>query len=105
MKTSEIDRIRYKYYSENQIDARTLPLIVSHYIAIGANTWAKLTDEDIEAQYKRSKETDEALKKEHKLGLVGLVTPEFSLYMNKACKALYLLPAEVRAKIIKENVA
>ncbi len=101
MNKNEIDRIRYGYYSENHIDARTLPLIVSHYIAVGANTWAKLTDEDIEAQYKQCKERDEQLKKENK---VGLIAPEFNQYLNKACKALYLLPAEVRAKIIKENV-
>lgn len=102
MKKSEIDRIRYGYYSENHIDARTLPLIVSHYIAVGANTWAKLTDEDIEAQYKQCKERDEKLQKEHK---ISLIAPEFNQYLNKACKALYLLPAEVRARIIKENIA
>ena len=99
--TKEELRQQTKYLEENEIDERTLPLIVHHYVSIGEQAAANLTDEQIEKVYqKAAMEAEEA----DKQGRTSLITPEFQRYILKACQQLYLLPPKVRNNIIKKNI-
>lgn len=99
--TKEELRQQAKYLEENDIDERTLPLIVHHYMSIGEQAASGLTDAQIEKVYQQAVTKD----MENKLnGSTSLITPEFQKYILKACQQLYLLPAKVRYNIIKKNI-
>ena len=89
------------YIKECEIDTRTLPMIVFHYISIGEQAAKHLTNEKIESVYNKSVE---AQKEAESRGCVVLVTPEFQKYILCACQKLALLPDNVRYAIIKENL-
>ena len=90
-----------KYLADNEIDERTLPLIVHHYVSIGEQAAGRLTDEQIEQVYQKA--ILENAKAEEK-GSTSLITPEFQRYILKACQQLHLLPTKVRYNIIKKNI-
>lgn len=89
------------YIKECEIDSRTLPMIVHHYVSIGEQAAASLTDEKIESVYQKCvKEQAETETK----GRITIITPEFQKYILVACQKLYRLPNEVKYAIIKENI-
>jgi hypothetical protein len=89
------------YIKECEIDERTLPMIVHHYISIGEQTASKLTDERIEQVYNKCVADDQAAQAR---GAILAITPEFQKYILVACQKLAQLPAEARYNLIKKNL-
>lgn len=90
------------YYKECEIDPRTLPMIVRHYLSIGEQAAANLTDEKIEKVYERAVKEQEEI--EAKKGSICIITPEFQKYILKACQQLYKSPEQAKYDIIKKNI-
>ena len=97
----EIQGIINNYYKEQEIDPRTLPMIVAHYLSIGEQAASKLTDEKIQEVYKRAVEEEEQAAAH---GSTTMITPEFQRYILKACQQLALLPREAKNAIIKAGL-
>ena len=97
----EIQEIINNYYKEQEIDPRTLPMIVAHYLSIGEQAASKLTDEKIQEVYKRAVEEEEQAAAH---GSTTMITPEFQRYILKACQQLALLPREAKNAIIKAGL-
>jgi len=89
------------FIKENDIDTRTLGMIVHHYISIGEQAAENLTDERIEKIYQNAVEEEKKLKGTNK---ISLITPEFQQYILKSCQALNKLPSNLRYEIIKEHI-
>ena len=89
------------YYKECEIDPRTLPMIVRHYLSIGEQAAAGLTDDKIEKVYQQAVQKQKATESK---GSVCLITPEFQKYILKACQQLNTLPDQAKYDIIKKNI-
>lgn len=87
-----------KFYKDCEIDSRTLPMIVHHYLSIGEQAASTLTKARIEEVYLKAVEEEQAATAR---GAVYMITPEFQKYILTACQQLYLLPADVKYAIIK----
>ena len=94
--------IYQKYLKECEIDSRTLPMIVHHYVSIGEQSAAALTTEKINKIYDKCVAEQQQI--ESQKGHYAVITPEFQKYILVACQKLYLLPNEVKYAIIKENI-
>ena len=97
--TKQEKKIAEAYYTQYNIDLRTMVLVVHHYIDCGERQISKLTPEWIDKYYKKLVEEDKAMNEK---GKVSLISPEFSCYLLKACLGLYQLEPSIRYKIIKE---
>lgn len=93
----EETQIVNKWKRENDVDDRTLPLVVHHYITIGERAVNNLTTSIILDIYDKEVEREKEAAKE---GKVLLLSPDFQKYLLTACKALYDLGAPLRYKII-----
>lgn len=89
------------FIKENDIDTRTLCMIVHHYISIGEQAAENLTDARIDKIYQSAVEEEKKLKGTNR---ISLITPEFQQYILKSCQALSKLPSDLRYEIIKENI-
>ena len=99
--TKKEERVFQNWVNSYNIDYRTLPLIIHHYIEIGERAVSKITPKVIENYlHKTQKEQEEAEER----GSISLITPEFVQYLLSACMGLYQIDAKVRYKIIKENL-
>ena len=94
--TKENRQAQLKFFNENDIDFKTIPLIVSHFISIGEQAAKNLTDEKIERVYQQAVERDKELKG------AAYITPEFEKYILTCCKKLAELDRNLRLDIIKE---
>lgn len=101
MKKALLER-QEQFYNDYNIDSRTLPMIVHHYISIGEQAAASLSDEKIEKVYQNAVKEQEAI--EAKKNSIYLITPEFQKYILKACQGLHKLPSDLRYAIIKKNI-
>ncbi len=90
-----------KFIKENDIDTRTLCMIVHHYISIGEQAAGNLTDERIEKIYQNAIKEEKQLEGTNK---ISMITPEFQRYILKSCQALNKLPSNLRYEIIKEHI-
>ena len=105
-KTKALLEAQQAYYKDCEIDPRTLPMIVHHYVSIGEQAAANLTDAKIQSIYEKAKREEIAIESKQIPGKMSIraVTPEFEQYILVACQKLYLLPSDVRYTIIKENL-
>lgn len=88
-----------KWCRENNVDDRTLPLIVNHYLHLGENIISGIDLDDIEVMYKK----EVARQKEaESRGKIYLISPDFSKYLVECCVSLYKLDSGLRYKIIAE---
>lgn len=102
MTKKEILAAQQQYKEKCEIDERTLPMIVHHYLSIGEQVAENLTDEKIERVYQNElKRQEEA---EAKKGTVYLLTPEFQKYILVACQQLAKLEPDARYDLIKKNL-
>lgn len=92
----------YKFVLDNHIDVRTINMIIHHYLSLGEQTIANLTDEDIKEAHDRNLARQQEAEKR---GKVYLIDASFVSYLLESCKALYNLPDKYRYKIIKEYLA
>ena len=97
----ELIEIREQFYNDCEIDERTLGMIVHHYISLGEQAAANLTDEKIERVYQNAIQEEKEAEAKHQ---VTMITPDFQKYILKACQQLYKLPGEVKYDIIKRNL-
>lgn len=95
----EEKKIVETYYREYEIDLRTMPMIVHHYIDCGERQIAQLTREYIEKYYNALLKEEAEREKE---GKISLISPEFNKYLLTACMGLYKLEPTIRYKLIKE---
>lgn len=94
--TKENRQAQLKFFKENNIDFRTIPMIVSHFISIGEQAAKGLTDEKIEQIYQQAVEEDKKRKG------ASLIAPEFQKYILTCCQKLAQLDRNLRLDIIKE---
>ena len=94
--TKENKKAQLEFFKENNINVRTIKLIVSHFISIGEQAAENLTDEKIEQIYQQSVEKDKKLKG------ASFITPEFQKYILTGCQKLAQLERNLRLDIIKE---
>lgn len=89
------------YYKDYNIDPRTISMIVEQYIYMGEKSVKLLTDELLDAKLKElQKEEDEA--KKH--NSFSLITPEFNIYILRACQGLAKCDVKLRNRIIKKHL-
>lgn len=86
------------FYKKCEIDSRTIPMIVGHYLSIGEQAAKNLTDKRIKEVYDKAILEEQAAAAQ---GKISIITPEFQKYILTACQQLYLLPKEVKYAIIK----
>ena len=101
MTKQQIVAAKMKFYKDNDIDTRTLPMIVNHFISIGALRAAKITNEEVNRIYEELKAEEKEAEANHK---VMIMTPEFQTYLLQSCRSLSQLDSAVRNAIIKENI-
>lgn len=101
MTKKEIIKAKLEFYKNNNIDTRTLPMIVNHFISIGCQRAEKINDREINKVYERLKAEEKEAKANHK---IMIMTPEFQVYLLQACHSLSQLDLSVRNAIIKENI-
>ena len=101
MTKKEIIKAKLDFCKNNNIDIRTLPLIVNHFISIGCQRAEKINDGEINKVYERLKAEEKEAEANHK---VMIMTPEFQIYLIQSCRALSKLSPTVRNAIIKENL-
>lgn len=89
------------YYQKYDIDLRTLPIIVKHYLSIGEQAASDLDENKISKLYEKAVKRE---KEAEAKGEVLLVSPHFESYILTACMGLNKLPDEVKYHIIKENL-
>ena len=90
-----------KFYKECEIDPRTLPLIVNHFVSIGKQAAERLTSERIlEIHAKTLAEEKEA----EAQGKVRMITADFESYILNGCKGLAALSHEARCRVIRQNI-
>lgn len=94
--TKENRQAQLKFFKENDIDFRTIPMIVSHFISIGEQAAKSLTDKKIEQIYQQAVEEDKKRKG------ASLIAPEFQKYILACCQKLAQLDRNLRLDIIKE---
>ena len=95
--TKKEQRVFDNWVKSCNIDYRTLPLIIHHYLDIGERAASKITPQVVEDyRYKSFKEQEEAEAR----GSISLMTPDFVQYILTACMELYQIDAKVRYKII-----
>lgn len=94
--TKENRQAQLKFFKENNIDFRTIPMIVSHFISIGEQAAKSLTDKKIEQIYQQAVEEDKQRKG------ASLIAPEFQKYILTCCQKLAQLDRNLRLDIIKE---
>lgn len=97
----EFLELKQKYYQECNIDERTLPMVVHHYVSIGEQAAKMLTKSQIDKIYTKSK-NEERIAEQN--GQIQVITPDFQVYILTACKKLSELPPELRYDIIKKNL-
>lgn len=88
-----------KWCRENNVDDRTLPLIISHYLSLGENTIGGVTPDDIQEMYEREMARE---KEAERRGKIYMIAPDFSKYLIECCVSLYKLDSVLRYKIISE---
>ena len=94
--TKENRQAQLKFFKENNIDFRTIPMIVSHFISIGEQAAKSLTDKKIEQIYQQAVEEDKQREG------ASLIAPEFQKYILTCCQKLAQLDRNLRLDIIKE---
>ena len=94
--TKENKKAQAKFFEENGLDFRSVPLVVSHFISIGEQAAKSLTDEKIEKIYQKAVEDDK------KKNGARFITPEFEKFILTACKNLAHLERNLMLDIIKE---
>ena len=94
--TKENKQAQLKFFKENNIDFRAIPMIGSHFISIGEQAAKSLTDKKIEQIYQQAVEEDKKRKG------TSLIAPEFQKYILTCCQKLAQLDRNLRLDIIKE---
>lgn len=102
MTKKEILAAQQQYKEKCEIDERTLPMIIHHYLSIGEQAAKNLTDEKIERVYQN--ESEKQKEAEAKKGTICLLTPEFQKYILFACQQLAKLEPDARYDLIKHNL-
>ncbi len=101
MTKKQILEAQQNYRKECEIDDRTLPMIVHHYISIGEQVALNLTDEKIEKVYQSELQKQQEAEKK---GSIYMITPEFQKYILVACQKLAKLEPDVRYDLIKHSL-
>ena len=84
----------------NNIDWRTVCIIVHHYLYLGEQVVESLTEEDVQEEYNKQVKYQQEVEKDGKT--ICMITPDFVKYLLDSCRAMYQLEPEIRYEFIKE---
>ena len=86
---------------EYDIDPRTLKMIGQHYLYLGEQVIANLTQDDIKETVAREQKRQQEAEAR---GCIYLIDPSFTDYLLKAVVGLHKIDSTIRYKILREII-